>query len=202
MCPFIIHVKDVQADENYGYRAIANLLGFEEDGWAQIRRDMLQEINAYAHLYLGVYRSAECVKEIRQSLNHFEGGAPYAKWMVMPDMRYLIASHYNVVFILLSLHQCLTFLPLRTEPVPQTAHRSISVEFLNNNHFVGVSNIFRKSLKSHAHFHTSDSKNDFQLLMNGMAVARNNSRCIRICLAVMLMDVQLKLSKFWLCCNI
>ena len=60
---------------------------------------MLQEINAYAQLYLGFYRSAERVKEIRQSLIHFEGGAPYAKWMAMPDMGYLIASQYNVVFL-------------------------------------------------------------------------------------------------------
>ena len=72
---------------------------------------------------------------------HFEGEAPNAKWMVMPDMGYLITSHYNVVFILLSLHQCLTFLPLRTEAVLQTARRSISVGFVNNNHFVVVSNI-------------------------------------------------------------
>ena len=79
MRPFIIHLKDMQANGNYGYRSVANLLSFGEVGWAQIRYDMLQEINAYAHLYLGVYESAERVKEIRQSLNHFEGGAPYAK---------------------------------------------------------------------------------------------------------------------------
>ena len=60
------------------------MLGFGEDRWAQIRRDMLQEINAYAQLYLGVYGTAERMEEIRQSLIHFEGGAPYAKWMVMP----------------------------------------------------------------------------------------------------------------------
>ena len=64
---------------------------------------MLQEISAYTHLYLDVYGSAKRVEEIRQSLNYFEGGALYAKWMVMPDIRYLVASHYNVVFILLSL---------------------------------------------------------------------------------------------------
>ena len=136
MRPFIIHVKDMQADENYGFQAVADRLSFGEDRWAQFRRDMLQEITAYAHLYLDIYETAEHVKEIRQSLIHFEGGASYAKWMVMPDIGYLIAYHYNVVFILLSLHWCLTFLPFRTEPVPQTARRSISVGFVNNNHFV------------------------------------------------------------------
>ena len=47
MRPFIIHVKDVQADENCRFRAVEVMLDFEEDRWAQIRRDMLQEINAY-----------------------------------------------------------------------------------------------------------------------------------------------------------
>ena len=55
MRPFIIHVKDVQADENCGFRAVAVMLDFGENRWAQIRHDMLQEINAYAQLYLGVY---------------------------------------------------------------------------------------------------------------------------------------------------
>ena len=41
------------------------MLGFGEDRWAQIIRDMLQEINAYTHLYLGVYETAERVEEIR-----------------------------------------------------------------------------------------------------------------------------------------
>ena len=32
MCPFILHVKDMQSDENYGYRDIADMLDFGEDG--------------------------------------------------------------------------------------------------------------------------------------------------------------------------
>ena len=61
MHPFIIHVKDVQADENCEFRAVADMLDFGEDECAQIRCDMLQEINAYAHLYLGLYESVEHV---------------------------------------------------------------------------------------------------------------------------------------------
>ena len=33
--PFIIHVKDVQTDENYEFRAVADMLEFGEDKWAQ-----------------------------------------------------------------------------------------------------------------------------------------------------------------------
>ena len=68
-----------------------------------------------------MHGGAEHVEESRHSLNHFEGGAMYDKWMVIPEMRYLISSHYNVVLLLLSVHPCLIFLPLRTEPVPPAA---------------------------------------------------------------------------------
>ena len=139
MHPFIIHTKDVQSDGNCGYRVIANMLGFGEDGWAQVRRDMLIELNAFPHLYEGVYGSSERLEEIRHALNHFDGGAAYDKWMVMPDMGYLISSHYNVVLFLLSRPECLTFLPLRTEPLPVAARRYITVGFINNNHFIEAS---------------------------------------------------------------
>jgi len=61
MRSFIIHVKDVQAHGNCRFRAVTDMLSFGEDRWAQIRHDMLQEINAYARLYLGVYGTAERV---------------------------------------------------------------------------------------------------------------------------------------------
>ena len=32
---------------------------FGEDGWAQVRRDMLTELNGFLHLYKGVYESLE-----------------------------------------------------------------------------------------------------------------------------------------------
>ena len=58
--------------------------------------------------------------------------------MVMPEIGYLISSHYNVVLLLLSMHQSLTFLPLRTEPIPPAARRNIAIGFVNNNHFIEV----------------------------------------------------------------
>jgi len=45
-----------------------------------------KEMNAYTQLYESVYGSAKRVEEITRSLNHFEGGAPYDKWMVIPDI--------------------------------------------------------------------------------------------------------------------
>ena len=51
MCLFIIHAKDVQSDRNCVYRAITNMLSSGDNEWAQVRPDMLTELNVFPHLY-------------------------------------------------------------------------------------------------------------------------------------------------------
>ncbi|XP_028077088.1 uncharacterized protein LOC114279098 [Camellia sinensis] len=97
--PYIKFVKDVTADGNCGFRAIAASIGYTEDDWLS---------------------------------------PGYSHWMTMPDMGHLVASCYNLVLYHLSLQQCLTFLPLRTVPVPQLDRREIAIAFVNENHFVQV----------------------------------------------------------------
>ena len=38
----------MQTDGNCGYQAIANMLDFGENEWAQMRCDLLKKINAFA----------------------------------------------------------------------------------------------------------------------------------------------------------
>ena len=108
-------MKDLKSDGNCGYRIVANMLSFGKDGWAQVRRDVLTELNDFSQLYESVCRSSESLEEIGYALNHFDDGEPYDMWMVMPNMGYLISSHYNAILFLLSRAQCFTFLPLRIE---------------------------------------------------------------------------------------
>lgn len=42
--PYIALTKDVTADGNYGFRAIAGLLGYPEDSWRDIRIKFLSEL--------------------------------------------------------------------------------------------------------------------------------------------------------------
>ncbi|XP_060969857.1 uncharacterized protein LOC133037065 [Cannabis sativa] len=58
--------------------------------------------------------------------------------MTMPDMGHIIASRYNVVLVHLSIQQCLTFLPLGSNPLPAILHKIITIGFINNNHFIEV----------------------------------------------------------------
>lgn len=44
--PFIQYIRDVAADRNYGFKAIATLLGMGDNSWAQVQADLLQELNS------------------------------------------------------------------------------------------------------------------------------------------------------------
>lgn len=136
--PFIVQTKDVQADGNCGYRVIASMLGYGEAGWAQVRRGLLQEINTFDALYEGVFGCSERFLEIKQSLVHFEGAAPFNKWMTLPDMGYLIASYYNIVLFTISKNHSFTILPLRTPPFSNVSRRTFAIGFVNDNHFIEV----------------------------------------------------------------
>ena len=137
--PYILHVKDVALDGNCGFRAIAGLMNIgEEDGWVQVRRDLLTELNSHVDAYKSMYEGQEMINELTHRLSWFDGCSGKDRWMTMPDMGHLIASCYNVVLYHLSHQQCLTFLPLRSVPIPAASRREIAIGFVNDNHFVEV----------------------------------------------------------------
>ncbi|XP_057511836.1 protein NLP7-like isoform X3 [Actinidia eriantha] len=137
--PYIRHVKDVAFDGNCGFRAIAGLMNIgEEDGWVQVRRDLLTELNSHVDDYKSMYEGQEMITELTHRLSWFDGCSGKDRWMTMPDMGHLIASCYNIVLYHLSHQQCLTFLPLRSVPIPAASRREIAIGFVNDNHFVEV----------------------------------------------------------------
>ncbi|CAL5330385.1 unnamed protein product [Camellia sinensis] len=136
--PYIQLVKNVDADGNCGFRTIAGLMGFGEDEWLQVRKDLLQELHAHIDHYKSLFGGQERVDELTTTLAYFESNAAYSHWMTMPDMGYLISSFYNIVLFHLSSQQCLTFLPLRTIPMPIASRKEICTGFVNNNHFIQV----------------------------------------------------------------
>ncbi|XP_028108087.1 uncharacterized protein LOC114306953 [Camellia sinensis] len=136
--PYIKFVKDVAAYGNCGFRAITASIGHSENDWAQVRHDLLGELHAHKEEYITLYGSYERFEELTSILSYFEDSPGYSHWMTMLDMGHLVASCYNLVLYHLSLQQCLTFLPLRTVPVPQLDRREIAIGFVNGNHFVQV----------------------------------------------------------------
>ncbi|XP_028063963.1 uncharacterized protein LOC114267153 [Camellia sinensis] len=136
--PYIQLVKNVNANGNCGFQTIVGLMGFWEDGWLQVRKDLLQELHAHIDRYKSLFGGQERVDELTTTLAYFESNAAYSHWMTMPDMGHLILSFYNVVLFHLSSQQCLTFLPLRTIPMPIASRKEICIGFVNNNHFIQV----------------------------------------------------------------
>ncbi|VVA36899.1 PREDICTED: PKS-NRPS hybrid synthetase [Prunus dulcis] len=124
---YIHHVKDVAADGHCGYRAIAALLRYGEDGWVQARRDLLNELESYSVHYSALYGSENRVYELKHSLAYFGPDANFDRWMTMPDMGHIIASCYDVVLVHLSNVQCLMFLLLDQDHCHyQIVERSLS----------------------------------------------------------------------------
>lgn len=138
--PFIISIKDVQADGNCGFRAISASIYEElgEDGWKTVRQDLIKELNSHMDLYDKVGGSDGRALDLLQMLSFSQSPAPVGHWMTMPDMGHLIASAYECVLVHLSSQQCLTFLPLHSKPIPALKRRIIAIAFIYYGHFVQV----------------------------------------------------------------
>ncbi|KAJ4716771.1 FAR1-related sequence [Melia azedarach] len=136
--PYIRDVQDVTPDGHSGFRVVADLMDMGEDNWAQVRRDLVDELQSYYDEYTQLYGGADRAQELLHTLSCFESHAGIEHWMAMPDTGHLIASRYNIVLLLLSQKQCHTFLPLRSVPLPRTSHKIIAIGFINECHYVKV----------------------------------------------------------------
>ncbi|GJY70168.1 hypothetical protein Tco_0473150 [Tanacetum coccineum] len=95
---FIDRVQDVKADGNCGFRATAVGLGLHEDEWPTIRYRLLQELGMHSQQYVSMF-GVDGYNHVRDRLNFFniDECAPMIKWMSMPEIGILIASHFNVI---------------------------------------------------------------------------------------------------------
>lgn len=99
---FIQYITDVAADRNCGFKAIVGLLGMGEDSWAQVRVDLLQELDSYGHYYKSIFCGVKAVQKLRDSIAYLREGPSCEYWMTFPECGHLIASYYNVVVYILS----------------------------------------------------------------------------------------------------
>ncbi|KAL5134613.1 Protein FAR1-RELATED SEQUENCE 5 [Glycine soja] len=137
---FIHDIMDVKADGNCGYRSIVGLLGMGEDSWSLVCNELIKELGKWSHDYINLFGGTERFEELRLSLL-VDGCSKVSvdKWMDITEMRYVIASRYNVILVSLSRQQSMTFFPLRSQPPPDSSvHRMICVGHVFGNHFVQV----------------------------------------------------------------
>ncbi|KAI5406653.1 hypothetical protein KIW84_053115 [Lathyrus oleraceus] len=121
---------------NCGFRVIASLHGYGEDGWPMVRRELGLEIidKDRSTLYDKLFSNR--LSEVRESLMiESFGSQPPEKWLSLPDMGYLIANHYNVVLVCLG-NPCMTFFPMTSSHSPNVSIYCIG--FVKHNHWVQV----------------------------------------------------------------
>ncbi|GJW05223.1 FAR-RED impaired response 1-like protein [Tanacetum coccineum] len=129
----------VKADGNCGFRATAVGLRLHEDELPTIRYRLLQELNMHRQQYVSMF-GADVYNNVRDRLNFFniDECAPIIKWMSMPEIGILIASHFNVILHTITNLGSQTYLPLRSSPPPWHQHDFISLGFVNNGHYVFI----------------------------------------------------------------
>ncbi|KAI5391986.1 hypothetical protein KIW84_076689 [Lathyrus oleraceus] len=131
-----IDVVNVESDGNCGFRVIASLHGYGEDGWSMVRRELGLELidKDRSTLYDKLFSNR--LSAVRESLMiESFGSQPPEKWMSLPDMGYLIANRYNVVLVCLG-NPCITFFPMTSSHSPNVSIYCIG--FVNQNHWVQV----------------------------------------------------------------
>ncbi|KAL5128741.1 hypothetical protein HKD37_14G040929 [Glycine soja] len=135
---FIENIIDVKADGNCGYRAIAALLGMGEESWSLVRNHLHKELTSWSEEYINLLSGIERFEELKHSLL-IDGLSMVTidKWMNIIDMRYVIASRYNIIIVSLSRKQSMTFFLLRSQSPPDSyVHCLICIGHVYVNHFV------------------------------------------------------------------
>ncbi|CAL8115106.1 unnamed protein product [Prunus armeniaca] len=119
-------------------RTIATSMGFGHNEWCRVRKELLQQLHNMSSVFKKCIREHKRCNKIELALNYFgDGFAPFFCWMTMPDMGHIIATCYNVVLIILSMRQCLTFLPFSVQS-RETKLREIAIGFVDDDHYVQV----------------------------------------------------------------
>ena len=133
--PYITNIHDVRGDGNCGFRSIAVCLGYDEDQWPYIRRELLDELLSSYPTYSRVFYG---IDEILTSLSFWESPAPKQHWMTMPETGILIANRFGVIIHLLTNGGSMTCFPLWKGPEEFQYHRVFTISHVNNNHYVMV----------------------------------------------------------------
>ncbi|CAL2277683.1 unnamed protein product [Prunus armeniaca] len=71
----LIHIRgaqDVKSNGNCGFRAIGSLMGFGDNAWRKVRRDLLKELRKESVIYELILNGKERVQHIEYMLDYFE----------------------------------------------------------------------------------------------------------------------------------
>ncbi|POW13879.1 hypothetical protein PSHT_07578, partial [Puccinia striiformis] len=115
---YIRGIFNPEGDGNCGFRCIAKALGYDDDGWMQVREEMWKEAEAHRPHYSKLLGGEPTLEKILEGLGVSEltKKITLAKWLNKMDHGPMIANTYGRPVVFLSLETCGTFLPVRVGP--------------------------------------------------------------------------------------
>ncbi|KAI7938421.1 hypothetical protein MJO28_015341 [Puccinia striiformis f. sp. tritici] len=120
---YICGIFNPEGDGNCGFRCIAKALGYDDDGWMQVREEMWKEAEAHRPHYSKLLGGEPSLEKILEGLGVSEltKKITLAKWLNKMDHGPMIANTYGRPVVFLSIETCGTFLPVRVGPKDSTA---------------------------------------------------------------------------------
>ncbi|PIA60745.1 hypothetical protein AQUCO_00300332v1 [Aquilegia coerulea] len=135
----IDNYENVRGDGHCGYRAIARLLGFNDNddaGWRMVRGRLLLELEKHELFYMR-YLTPERIGELKRNLQcTLTSTMNPDEWFTLPDMGCLVACTFNCVFVCISPTSPCTYFPLMTSPDPQKISLFTVGHVQDGTHFV------------------------------------------------------------------
>jgi histone-lysine N-methyltransferase SETD2 len=131
---YISHVFDLLGNGNCGFQCLAKSLGYNADGWFQVREELVKEAKENIWLHS---RAQGGEVEMRKIINNIEVASiesdiTQTQWLSKLSHGQIIANQYKQPIVFLRILECLTFLPLRTYPCGGAD--PIYLLHVNNNH--------------------------------------------------------------------
>jgi hypothetical protein len=134
--PYVSLIRNVGGDGNCVFRAISVSLGYDEDQWLNIRKQLVEELESKYDDYARVFTFG--IHELHNVLSFYETPAPLEYRMTMPDTGILIANRFGVIFTYLTSAGSLTFFPLWKGPEEFLYHQFITISLVYGGHYVMV----------------------------------------------------------------
>jgi len=144
MRPYTERIVDVIGDGHCGFRAIAESVGLTEESHVMVRRTLIKEFKEHKNNYIEIYASEDRYNYVLDGLHPPKNASSFAppdKWLTLPDMGHIVASHYNrpvVEMTTLDIGVSETFFPLRDRPPINPKSNMICLGLIPN-HFVLLS---------------------------------------------------------------
>ncbi|KAK1290861.1 hypothetical protein QJS10_CPB18g00769 [Acorus calamus] len=121
-----------------GIEWLLHFFGMSNEGWRDVRNDLLLEIEQHPDEYNLLFYGLDRVEEMKRSLRCQSSIVGREHWMTMSKMGYVISSYYKIIVVLISMNQCLTFFPIRDPPPPASSHWILCIGYVGSCHFQGL----------------------------------------------------------------